>query len=72
MAKLIDQSIPKFLLVGVLNTLVGRRGSCSCCTIGGLGLLALHRANYLVGGVVSFFLTSTLPSRTRSAAGGRW
>lgn len=68
MAKLIDQSIPKFLLVGVLNTLVGAGIMFLLYNVAGWGYWPSTAANYLVGGVVSFFLNKyfTFQNRERS------
>ena len=68
MAKLIDQSIPKFLLVGVLNTLVGAGIMFLLYNVAGWGYWPSTAANYLVGGVVSFFLNKyfTFQNKERS------
>lgn len=56
MARLIDKSLPKFLLVGVLNTLVGAGVMFLLFNVGGWPYWPSTAANYLVGGVLSFFL----------------
>lgn len=68
MARLIDKSIPKFLLVGVLNTLVGAGVMFLLFNVAGWGYWSASAANYLVGGVVSFFLNKyfTFQNRERS------
>lgn len=68
MAKLIDQSIPKFLLVGMLNTLVGAGIMFLLYNVAGWGYWPSTAANYLVGGVVSFFLNKyfTFQNKERS------
>ncbi|OUO40330.1 GtrA family protein [Flavonifractor sp. An306] len=68
MAKLIDQSIPKFLLVGVLNTLVGAGIMFLLYNVAGWGYWPSTAANYLVGGVESFFLNKyfTFQNKERS------
>ena len=63
--KLIDGTVPRFLLVGVINTLVG------CGTM----FLLYHwahcsywvssAANYLLGGIVSFFLNKYFTFRKK-------
>ena len=70
MAKLIDKSIPKFLLVGVLNTLVGAGIMFLLYNVAGWGYWPSTAANYLVGGILSFFLNKyfTFQNRERSAA----
>lgn len=68
MAKLIDQSIPKFLLVGVLNTLVGAGIMFLLYNVAGWGYWPSTAANYLVGGILSFFLNKyfTFQNKERS------
>ena len=68
MAKLIDQSIPKFLLVGVLNTLVGAGIMFLLSNVAGWGYWPSTAANSRVGGVVSFFLNKyfTFQNKERS------
>lgn len=68
MAKLIDNSIPKFLLVGVLNTLVGAGIMFLLYNVAGWGYWPSTAANYLVGGILSFFLNKyfTFQNRERS------
>ena len=68
MAKLIDQSIPKFLLVGVLNTLVGGGVMFLLFNLAGWPYWAATASNYLVGGVLSYFLNKyfTFQNKERS------
>ena len=68
--KLIDKSIPRFLMVGVLNTLVGAGVMFLLFNLAGWAYWTASAANYVVGGATSS--TSTLPFRIRSAAGPRW
>ena len=65
MGKLIDGSIPKFLLVGVGNTLLSM---ALRFLLEGLGYWPSTAANYLVGGIVSFFLNKyfTFQNKERS------
>ena len=65
MAKLIDNSIPKFLLVGVLNTLVGAGIMFLLYNVAGWGYWPSTAANYLVGGILSFFLNKYFTFRNR-------
>ena len=68
MAKLIDNSIPKFLLVGVLNTLVGAGLMFLLYNVASWGYWPSTAANYIVGGILSFFLNKyfTFQNRERS------
>ena len=70
MAKLIDKSIPKFLLVGVLNTLVGAGIMFALFNLAGWPYWAATASNYLVGGVLSYFLNKyfTFQNKERSWA----
>ena len=54
--KFFDQTMPKFLLVGVINTLVGSGVMFLLYNLGHLSYWLSSAANYVVGGVVSFFL----------------
>ena len=56
MAKLIDGSIPKFLLVGVLNTLVGAGIMFLLYNVAGWGYWPSTAIAYVAGAVMSFFL----------------
>ena len=54
--KLIDKSIPRFLMVGVLNTLVGAGVMVLLFNLAGWAYWTASAANYVVGGVLSYFL----------------
>ena len=54
--KLIDKSIPRFLMVGVLNTLVGAGVMFLLFNLAGWAYWTASAANYVVGGVLSYFL----------------
>ena len=69
--KLIDNTIPKFLLTGVINTLVGALVMFLLYNLAGCSYWLSSAANYLVGGTVTFFSTNTSRSGTRSAPGRR-
>ena len=56
MRRLIDNTIPKFLLTGVINTLVGALVMFLLYNLAGCSYWLSSAANYLVGGTVSFFL----------------
>ena len=65
MKKLFDVSMLKFLLVGVGNTLLS---TVLMFALEGLGYWPSTAANYLVGGIVSFFLNKyfTFQNKERS------
>ena len=65
MAKLIDSSVPKFLLVGVLNTLVGAGLMFLLFNLAGWSYWAASAANYVTGGVMSYFLNKRFTFRNK-------
>ena len=69
--KMIDNTIPKFLLTGVINTLVGALVMFLLYNLAGCSYWFSSAANYLVGGTVSFSSISISPSETASAPGRR-
>jgi len=68
MKKLIDPTMPKFLLVGVFNTLVGCGTMFLLYNWAGCSYWVASAANYVVGGIVSFFFNKyfTFQNRERS------
>ena len=68
MKKLMDPTMFKFLLVGVFNTLVGCGTMFLLYNLAGCSYWLSSAANYIVGGVVSFFLNKyfTFQNRERS------
>ena len=56
MSKLFDKTMVKFLLVGVVNTLVGAGTMFLLYTLAHCSYWISSAANYVVGGIVSFFL----------------
>lgn len=57
MSKLrIDKTVLKFLLTGILNTLIGTGIMFLLYNLAGYSYWVSSAANYLVGGIVSFFL----------------
>lgn len=56
MKKLFDPSMLRFLLVGVVNTLVGAGIMFLLYNLAGCSYWLSSAANYIVGGVVSYFL----------------
>ena len=56
MSKLFDKTMVKFLLVGVVNTLVGAGTMFLLYNLAHCSYWISSAANYVVGGMVSFFL----------------
>lgn len=54
--KLIDKTTIKFLLVGVINTIVGTSIMFLLYNVGHMNYWVSSAANYIVGSIVSFFL----------------
>lgn len=63
--KLIDKTVPRFLLVGVVNTLVGCGLMFLLYNLAGWSYWSSSAANYVAGGVVSFFLNKYFTFRNR-------
>ena len=61
----IDSTVPKFLLTGVINTLVGALVMFLLYNLAGCSYWFSSAANYLVGGTVSFFLNKYFTFRNR-------
>lgn len=70
MKKLLDPTVIKFLLVGVVNTLVGTAVMFLLYNLAGCPYWPSVCANYLCGGVVSYFLNKyfTFQNKERSWA----
>ena len=70
MKKLIDPTVLKFLLVGLVNTLVGTAVMFLLYNLAGCPYWPSVCANYLCGGVVSYFLNKyfTFQNKERSWA----
>ena len=66
--KLIDKTVLKFLLVGVLNTLVGCGIMFMLYNLAGWSYWLSSAANYVAGGIVSYFLNKyfTFQNKERS------
>ncbi len=66
--KLLDKTVWKFLLVGVFNTLVGCGTMFLLYNLAHCSYWVSSAANYVVGGIVSFFLNKyfTFQSKTWS------
>lgn len=69
MKKVVDWVTVKFLIVGVVNTLVGTSVMFLFYNVFHTGYWAASALNYIVGSIVSFFLNKyfTFQSRKRSA-----
>ena len=65
MGRLIDRTVPKFLLVGVVNTLVGAGVMFLLFNLAGWSYWAASAANSRAGGVVSFFLNKYFTFRNK-------
>ena len=66
--KLIDKTMLKFLLVGVVNTLVGSGIMFILYNLAGWSYWLSSAANYVAGGIVSYFLNKyfTFQNKERS------
>ena len=63
--KFFDITIPKFLLVGVINTLIGALVMFLLYNLAGCSYWLSSAANYLVGGTVSYFLNKYFTFQNR-------
>lgn len=63
--KLIDGTVPRFLLVGVINTLVGCGAMFLLYNLAHWSYWLSSAANYVLGGIVSFFLNKYFTFRRR-------
>lgn len=63
--KVLDGTVVRFLLVGVVNTLIGCGTMFLLYNLAGCSYYVSSAANYLVGGVVSFFLNKYFTFRRR-------
>ena len=70
--KLIDKSIPRFLMVGVLNTLVGAGVMFLLFNLAGWAYWTASAANYVVGGVLSYFLNKHFTFQNKERGWARW
>lgn len=74
--KIFDPTFFRFLLVGVVNTLVGYGvmfglyNLAGLHRLGGLGYWLSSAANYVVGSIVSFFLNKHFTFRNREKGAG--
>lgn len=63
--KLIDGTVPRFLLVGVINTAVGCGAMFLLYNLAGWSYWLSSAANYVLGGIVSFFLNKYFTFRQK-------
>lgn len=66
--KLIDDTVPRFVLVGMINTLVGCGTMFLLYNWGHWSYWLSSAANYILGGIVSFFLNKYFTFRQREWA----
>jgi putative flippase GtrA len=64
--KLFDITFWKFILVGIVNTLVGTAVMFGCYNLLHLSYWVSSAANYVVGSVVSYFLNKNVTFRNKS------
>lgn len=64
--KLFDITFWKFILVGVINTLVGTAVMFGCYNLLHLSYWVSSAANYIVGSVVSYFLNKNFTFQNKS------
>lgn len=69
--KLIDGTVPRFLLAGVINTLAGCGTMFLLYNLAGCSYLVSSAANYIIGGIVSFFLNKYFTFRRREWSWGQ-
>ena len=67
----IDGTVPRFLLVGVVNTLVGCGAMFLLYNLAHWSYWFSSAANYVLGGVVSFFLNKYFTFRKKSWSWGQ-
>ena len=64
--RLIDATMLRFLIVGVINTLVGTSIMFACYNLLDMGYWPSSAANYIIGSIVSFFLNKHFTFRNTS------
>ena len=69
--KLIDSTVPRFLLVGIINTLVGCGAMFLLYNLAHWSYWLSSAANYVLGGIVSFFLNKYFTFRRREWSWGQ-
>ena len=71
MTKLIDATVPKFLLVGIINTIVGAGTMFLLYNLAHCSYWFSSAANYVVGGIVSFFLNKYFTFQSKGWSWGQ-
>ena len=71
MKKILDPTVFKFLLVGVVNTLVGGAVMFLLYNLAGCSYWVSSAANYVAGGVISFFLNKYFTFRNKERSWGQ-
>lgn len=69
--KIFDKTVIKFLMVGILNTVVGAATIFLLYNVAHCSYWLSSSASYVGVGVVSFFLISILRSKTTPGPGGK-
>ena len=69
--KLIDGTMPRFLLAGIVNTLAGCGTMFLLYNLAGCSYLVSSAAKYIVGVIVSFFLNKYFTFRRREWSWGQ-
>ena len=69
--KLIDSTVPRFLLVGIINTVVGCGAMFLLYNLAHWSYWLSSAANYVLGGIVSFFLNKYFTFRRREWSWGQ-
>ena len=69
--KWIDGTVPRFLLVGIINTLVGCGAMFLLYNLAHWSYWLSSAANYVLGGIVSFFLNKYFTFRRREWSWGQ-
>ncbi len=67
--KFFDSTVPKFLLVGIVNTLIGCGIMFFLYNVFHCTYWVSSAANYIVGGIVSFFLNKYFTFQNQSRSG---
>ena len=64
--RLLDKTTAKFLLVGIINTIVGCGTMFLLYNLAGCSYWLSSAANYVIGGIVSFFLNKCFTFQSRA------
>lgn len=71
-SKIINNTLVKFLAVGVLNTIIGAGTMFLLYNLAHVSYWMSSAANYVVGGIVSFSSTNTLRLKVKNGHGRRF